>query len=153
MPYIQFTNHTTTAQHIIVKGSTTTIPSYDTVAQVRVPANNTIDLYFPSGFYEFQGSAGGFSSTGHTVADDWVCHLQTNTTALPTIRNYKIASTERQIPLTFDAPVIGTINIPVYAATPETVVFLLGFFFASGVILFRAALRWFKRTDGMGSEQ
>lgn len=51
----------------------------------------------------------------------------------------------------FEVPVVGDVEIPGWVRSPEMSVFLLGFAFAAGVILFRVGLRWFRRADGTES--
>jgi len=52
------------------------------------------------------------------------------------------------IPSTLEVPVIGEVTLPDWALVgPEAAVFFLGFATVGGIRIFKAALRWFKRSS------
>lgn len=49
------------------------------------------------------------------------------------------------LPINFNAPIIGTVELPSWVKSAEAACFFFGFCFAAGIRIFRAATRWFKR--------
>lgn len=79
-----------------------------------------------------------------TAGNVWIYDAAENLAAAGTL--------ETGIPATFDVPAIGTVTVPAWATTPELALFFAGIATAAGVKMVRAALRWFKRADGVPTE-
>lgn len=79
-----------------------------------------------------------------TAGNVWIYDAAENLASVGTL--------ETGIPATYDVPGIGAVSVPAWATTPELALFFAGIATAAGVKLVRAALRWFKRADGVPTE-
>jgi len=129
---------------------------------VRMPANTTLQIEMPPGasipitWYDdayIQLSTETQNLTNAAGGGIDYVQLYYDTTVAEHLQNFYQINSYEVIATTLEVPVIGEVTLPDWAlVSPEMAVFFAGFATASGIALFRAGLRWWKRADGSQGE-
>lgn len=88
------------------------------------------------------GGTPAWPSAPFTVREDDIVYWVHNSTG----STICISRAGGDVPATVEVPVVGTVTMPAWTVnSPEAAAFFIGLLFGAGVLLLRAALRWFKK--------